>query len=266
MSKYKIGDKVRIVKEKRGRYWNYEGKMDKWLGKTMTVLDFHEEGGYIMKGDSRECPTNFTKNRGWIWYDHMIEGLANTQEIHITVKGDETHAVLKENGKVIKHSVAKCHPEDEFDFEIGSKMAFERLFKHEFKIGDYAVLKTDKIESKLKIGSFVKILKVKSIVADVSGYHEIFKDEETRGVCLTDLEPANITDAEYEAQFKKNYNGKVVCVDKTVNKFYTEGKIYQFEDGFLKDDDGSKLPFKPISSFDEWKKYSSAKWLEIVED
>ena len=258
MNKYKIGDKVRIVsKPVKG---NWATSMNEYCGKTMTIAKITGENSY---GGCYRMKEDETK---WFWHDHMIEGLANTQEIHITVKGDETHAVLKENGKVIKHSVAKCHPEDEFDFEIGSKMAFERLFKHEFKIGDYAVLKTDKIESKLKIGSFVKILKVKSIVADVSGYHEIFKDEETRGVCLTDLEPANITDAEYEAQFKKFYNGKVVCVDKTINKDYTNGKIYQFEDGFLKDDDGSKLPFKPISSFDEWKKYSSAKWLEIVED
>lgn len=55
----------------------------------------------------------------------------STKEIHITVKGNQTHAVLKENGKVIKHEVAKCHPDDEFDFGTGAELAFDRLFDKE---------------------------------------------------------------------------------------------------------------------------------------
>lgn len=75
------------------------------------------------------------------------------QEIHITRKDNKVHAILKENDKVIKHTIAKCHPEDEFDFKVGSKLAYDRLFeknnknessknvevtkpKHEFKVGD----------------------------------------------------------------------------------------------------------------------------------
>ena len=69
------------------------------------------------------------------------------QEIHITRKDNEIHSILKENDKVIKHTIAKCHPEDEFDFKVGSKLAYDRLFeedenveanksKHEFKVGD----------------------------------------------------------------------------------------------------------------------------------
>ena len=44
------------------------------------------------------------------------------QEIHITRKDNEIHAILKENDKVIKHTVAKCHPEDAFDFKVGSNL------------------------------------------------------------------------------------------------------------------------------------------------
>lgn len=84
---------------------------------------------------------------------NIKEFITSKQEIHITRKGSETHAILKEDGKVIKHTVAKCHPEDEFDFKVGSKLAYDRLFekdnedeksentetnkpKHEFKVGD----------------------------------------------------------------------------------------------------------------------------------
>ena len=54
----------------------------------------------------------------------FIEKIVNPtpkQEIHITRKNQEVHAILKENGKVIKRTVAKCHPEDEFDFKVGTK-------------------------------------------------------------------------------------------------------------------------------------------------
>jgi len=83
-----------------------------------------------------------------IKFNDLFDNNNYKQEIHITRKNQEIHAVLKENDKVIKHTVAKCHPEDEFDFKVGSKLAYGRLFeednkgvntnksKHEFKVGD----------------------------------------------------------------------------------------------------------------------------------
>lgn len=65
--------------------------------------------------------------------------MKNNQEIHITTDGKTTYAVLKQDGKVLSRSEAKCHPDDKFDFETGAKIAFDRLeIKHEesFKVGD----------------------------------------------------------------------------------------------------------------------------------
>lgn len=61
--KYKVGDKVRIVKEKTGCNWNREGHMDKWLGKIMTIESVHFHH-YRMKEDTRR----------WAWFEEMIEG------------------------------------------------------------------------------------------------------------------------------------------------------------------------------------------------
>ena len=61
--KYKVGDKVRIVKEKQGRDWNSEGLMDKWLGEVMTIRTVNLYT-YCMEED---------KGR-WYWHEHMIEG------------------------------------------------------------------------------------------------------------------------------------------------------------------------------------------------
>lgn len=48
-------------------------------------------------------------------------------EIHITTDGKTTYAVLKQDGKVLSRSEAKCHPDDKFDFETGAKIALDRL-------------------------------------------------------------------------------------------------------------------------------------------
>ena len=75
MSKYKVGDKVRIVSE-----WNEKtmgaafGSMDKWLGKVMTIRDVWTDYGkavYKMEEDKNDV-TN-----GWVWNEACIVGLAN---------------------------------------------------------------------------------------------------------------------------------------------------------------------------------------------
>ena len=62
--KYKVGDKVRIVKEKKGPDWNREGLMDKWLGEIMTIESVKDFNYYKMKEDKGE----------WYWFERMIEG------------------------------------------------------------------------------------------------------------------------------------------------------------------------------------------------
>ena len=75
MSKYKVGDKVRIVSE-----WNEKtmeaafGSMDKWLGKVMTIRQIDNTLGkfvYKMEEDKNEGAS------GWAWNEACIAGLAN---------------------------------------------------------------------------------------------------------------------------------------------------------------------------------------------
>ena len=68
--KYKVGDKVRIVKEKKGPDWNREGLMDKWLGEIMTIESVLDFNYYKMKEDGGS----------WYWEDHMIEGRAEMKK------------------------------------------------------------------------------------------------------------------------------------------------------------------------------------------
>lgn len=60
--KYKVGDKVRIVKN-RTENMNSFGEMDEWLGKIMTISRV-EYDCYAMEEDYEQ----------WFWFDNMIEG------------------------------------------------------------------------------------------------------------------------------------------------------------------------------------------------
>ena len=68
---------------------------------------------------------------------------------------------------------------------------------------------------------------------------------------------------------KPLYNGKVVCIEVGINQnIYTLGKIYQFKDGVLTADNGSKSTdwgCTPFESFEQFTEYSASKFIEIKE-
>lgn len=84
----------------------------------------------------------------------------------------------------------------------------------------------------------------------------------------TDYHPSEVALPEEE---KPLYNGKVVCVDHDGNNqdAYTIGRIYQFRNGSIINDKGNEILWRKedkVHSFDEWERFSSSKWIEIVED
>lgn len=96
-------------------------------------------------------------------FDLVRRGSGQT-ELHITGNGKTVHAVLKENGKVVKRAKASCDPRDEYNFETGARLATDRVFGKEgekkeqtykFNIGDPVVV-TDKNEAFPYFKDFVK--------------------------------------------------------------------------------------------------------------
>lgn len=63
------------------------------------------------------------------------------QKIIITTDGKTTKARLFDGKELIKSAEAKCHPDDEFDFETGAKVAFDRLVEREEKVKPKEMLK-----------------------------------------------------------------------------------------------------------------------------
>lgn len=84
--KYKVGDKVRIVKEKTGCDWNREGLMDEWLGKVMTI-ERVSSCYYRMKEDYEH----------WAWFEKMIEGKATEMKKSDLIAGK--HVVETRDGR-----------------------------------------------------------------------------------------------------------------------------------------------------------------------
>ena len=101
----------------------------------------------------------------------LQEKNANQKEIHITTDGvKNVYGVLKENGKVVKKTMAKCHPSDTFDFEIGVSVVMDRLLekakeaekvvevKRTAKEGEYVKVTARHCKHEFKIGQVVKCL------------------------------------------------------------------------------------------------------------
>ena len=117
MSKFKVGDKVRILDGSKIK--NYAGgwtsKMGRYVGEVYKVANVvHFPSGsimYIFKGVTY----------GW---DERGLDLCGNETIVIYRKDNEVIALDKRTGK---KAIAKCSSEDTFDFNVGAKLAFDRL-------------------------------------------------------------------------------------------------------------------------------------------
>ena len=114
---------------------------------------------YIYLRDGKTITYYWKKNDNAkeIKFADLFDNNNYKQEIHITRKNQEVHAILKENGKVTKRTVAKCHPEDEFDFKVGSKLAYDRLFEKKTKNENSKNVEVNKQKHEFKVGDKVRI-------------------------------------------------------------------------------------------------------------
>ncbi len=188
MSKYRVGDKVRIV-DHRTDNMNPLGEMDKWLGKVMTIrgLDWF---GYRMEEDYGEY-----YGYGWQWEDSMISGLVEPRREPCTVElrfdGMITTATLKRGGRDVKTAEARCNPKDTYSRAEGARVAVDRLFEKKRKedkpkIGDKFVVtvKGGKVDHGFGIGDIVTLVRIQQDgcfgLVDKSGFIQVLHPSEVR--------------------------------------------------------------------------------------
>ena len=149
--KFKVGDRVREIS---GVTKGYKG---------VVVEDEHANSGLVLcrfknfKGHNGNGCTKRGKD-----YDTSDHYYVFPKEIKL-IK-DETIVIYRKDDKVIaldkrtgKKTEAKCHPDDEFNFETGAKLAFERLLEEpeQYYNGKIVFTKGDTV---FKTGHIYKIV------------------------------------------------------------------------------------------------------------
>lgn len=231
------------------------------------------------------------KGHCWWFYDGdncAFEIITKPQEfpkIVITTDGTETLARLYEGGKVVKSATAKCSPEDSFDAYIGAKIAFDRLLerplaeepkeqmwrvvKRRARKGDYIRL-VKEVYSFNKVGDILKVSKEENggvfvKQKDHPKRKENCKESPDYIWCYLPsqfevIEPVGTPE---EPKF---FSGKVVCVEAGEQYAYTVGKIYEFKDGIVINDNGLKSSTCAVKSLGEWHRHCSyAQFIPLVE-
>lgn len=235
----------------------------------------------MMRGKIKEVysPTNFSveilEHENSCHIGRTFDGLnsrffelaTDTPEKIVITQGDKTvWAKLQKDGVLVKESVAKCHPDDEFDFLKGAAIAIERLrdqpeVKRYAKVGEW-VRVTGKDGHSAKVDEIVKVTGMTEKegwvwVKTSTGEETVLRD--TQYVVLEGYKP--------QTEKPKFYNGKVVCVDNCGNRAgYTIGKIYQFVDGVITMDTGSRIGEDcRFTSLKDFQQFTSSKFIEIID-
>lgn len=130
--KFKVGDRVRVIKDcdnaKKGMVGTIAVVDKSELPRARTIggkFDKRFWGGNSLLGC---CERGYGR---WVFPD-CIELICGNK-IVITTDGATTTARFYDGKKVIKAAKAECSPEDDFDFKIGAKIAFDRLVDNETK-------------------------------------------------------------------------------------------------------------------------------------
>lgn len=124
MSKYKVGDKVRVKTfNERPFYWDWDGKMDRLMGKVVTISKI-DPTGFIPFGVKTKDSAGFL-GLWWLKEQDFVPAVEQANEKIIIYREGSNVVALDKRDR--KKAVAKCSPEDTFDFSVGARLAFERL-------------------------------------------------------------------------------------------------------------------------------------------
>lgn len=271
---FKVGDRVRFIGVCSDRdLYGLLGYVVDLCGVSVGVCFDKDINGH-------DCLRKCIKGHGWYVNSEHLEKL--TESIVIYRNGREVIAHNKVTGE---KATAKCHVDDEFDFMVGAKIAFDRLTnpikivkQDSYKVGDKVKIIDKWVDGCVQNseGKMDKWLGKTMTIRKIE-YDDEYRMEEDMGECGRDgwwwnskcIEGKVVDTTEPKSKPKKLYNGKVVCVDNKYNTdSLTVGKVYEFVDGYLTDDQGHKRPavYGAVKDFDDISNVQwDAKFIELVE-
>lgn len=131
MNKLKVGDRVRCIKHCYFALVGIEGTVKKIVD---DIADKYIVCWNENVGGWQDAELGIPSGHGEYIEREFIELIPSYSEIHITTDGKITFGIMKQGKEVIKRVEAKLHPDDEFDFEVGSKLVMDRLFEKDKKL------------------------------------------------------------------------------------------------------------------------------------
>lgn len=286
-AKFKVGDKVKITNNDKV-YSTYKNSFI--LNSVSNKLFKMFESGYVPHNNTfadvvavgkheRGHNIYFIKENGHvsIFGESGIELVESNDEITINRCGNK---VVAKMGK--KVGVARCNETDTFDLYTGVNLAVDRLFGKESEVKEVKEVKRE-----AGVGDWIKIVNASGCPFDeykngavlkvvkrdnyrFSDGRAYYKNERNKYARLNEyvvLENYKPQTEKPQEEKPKYYNGKVVCIDNKGNtRRYTIGKIYTFRDGNMVESDDNFALGKSFKSFDEFSKWTSSKFIELVED
>lgn len=171
----KVFSKAKFLESKSGKLyknWSTRAWVDSCDGKKVV--------------NNRIVGTPFRADKAWCI---EVNDAPDKYEITIRSDGKTTRAEMIINGKTIKTSKARCNPSDKFNFAVGARLAFDRLFLkrknlYHLNIGDKVRVRNDlEVDKVYGADVFVedmqpyrgKIVTIDYVVAE--GLYKIEEDE-----------------------------------------------------------------------------------------
>lgn len=213
---------------------------------------------------------------------HLTD-ISKPSTILIRSDGKTTTAQLRDGKTTVKEAKAVCNPADSYSFETGASLALNRLlYGTDYHPDEVKLTPTVReVKRPAKVGEWVKVVASNLTSGEYEngdiakvrfvGGNNVIVEQWRRAVghkeyvVLENYTPQQ--DKQEDNKKPKYYSGKVVCV-KAKNSF-TVGKVYEFADGKVKDDDGDMRPHplqpsERIQTLEAWNGiYSCAKFIEF---
>ena len=272
MARFNVGDRVRCTSYsginqrmvgRCGTIINIIGNIDNILVEFDEYISGHKGDFSDIKGEDGHC---------WWLDDYELEPYIGTlNKIVITTDGKTTTAKMYRDKTLVKVETTKCHPHDKFDFNVGARIAFDRLVGAKTEESPKGALKIE-IGKKYKLNDYDKVTDHIGISRGTwegiqSKGSVTIKNKTPQGNYVVDGGWCIAPEA-FECEWVEPtyYNGKVVCVKTRLPIGLRKGKIYTFIDGTATNDWGSQVTRDRVVDFNDLvSRFPTVEWLEVVE-
>ena len=278
--KYKKGDKVKVVKN---TCWHTSA-----IGEIVTLTkvyeitpkevrwEYEDHCGYITEDDVEPYvepevkPTdnwrvvNRPAKKGD--YIRLVNGYFSFDKIGDILKVHSVDCCVQVADRDCPHRTGEYDPDYLWNYSEYTYEVVERIYKP----GDKVKITGNSCNHFMKVGDVITLRD-----NDVKWTKNAWHYKENCGYIVEkDFEPYTESTESTEPPKPKYYNGKVVCIESN-DSWFTVGKIYEFIDGVVKDNDGDERPTKltraagkytPIEDFtNTWCTERNLKFIPLVE-